>query len=56
MLVVEDGRSATTRFEYFDRLFEEFVAWIKRLTQFILRIVAMLANDHDSIHRELASA
>jgi hypothetical protein len=56
VLVIEDGHAASARLENLHDLFEELVTWIQRLTFFVLRVLAMLADDHDAVDRQPAGA
>src|SRR5436190_3435927 len=56
MLVIENGHAMSAAFEDLDHLFEEFVARVKYLSLFILRVVAVLADNHHAVDRETACA
>jgi hypothetical protein len=49
MLVIEDRDAAPFRLEDFDDVLEELVTRIKRLPEFVARVIAMLADDHHAI-------
>ena len=56
VLVVEDRHGAPAVAEYLDDLLEELVARIFGLAFFVARIIAVLADEHHAIHRQLAAA
>ena len=56
MLVVEDRHGAAARPKDLHDLLEEFVARILRLALLVLRIVAVLADQHHAVHGQFAAA
>src|SRR5258706_4071033 len=55
MLVVEDRHSAAALFENPRRALKEFVPGIARLTSFVSRIEAVLADDQHAIHGQVGA-
>ena len=52
VLVVVDRYRAAILFEYLDTGLEHLVARVALLSFFVVRIIAMLANDQDTVHRQ----
>ena len=56
MLVDEDGARFAALFEDLDDLFEELVARVELLVLFVVRIVAVFADEDDAVDGEFARA
>src|SRR5438309_2078155 len=56
MLVIEDRRGSPILLEHLDRLPEELVARIEFLPDFVVRIIAVLADDEHGVDRQTVAA
>ena len=56
VLVVVDRHGAPVFLEDLHALLEEFMAWVKNLTEFVVRVIAMFADDHDGVDGQLIAA
>ena len=56
VLVVEDGHRSAILLEDLHDLLEEFVAGIERLSQFVDRILPVLADQEHRVHVQLVPA
>ena len=56
MFIVEIGNGPAARPEHFHRLLEELITRVLRLPLLVARVIALLADVDDSVHRELARA
>src|SRR5262245_33477862 len=52
MLVVKDGCRPAVLLEDLDHLLEELVAWVFLLPDLVVRVIAVLTDDQDSVYRE----